>query len=103
MEILQQLHEAVHRKWPELWHNNAPAHKTHFLSLCEAVSGTEIDYWKGTPTLFPSFSSEWLLAVSKNEVWLKGMKISVYWRHPKNLMMSSRNVSNSDSIIGLSA
>jgi hypothetical protein len=34
MEVLKQLHEAVHRKTPELWpngwnlhHDNAPAHK----------------------------------------------------------------------------
>jgi hypothetical protein len=36
MEVMKRLHEAVHRKSPELWpndwslhHDNAPAHKTH--------------------------------------------------------------------------
>jgi hypothetical protein len=43
-------------------------------ALCQVVSGTKIDYWYGTPTLFPLFDSEWLLAISKNEVWLKGRK-----------------------------
>jgi len=39
-------------------------------SRCQAVSGPKIDYWNGTPTLFPWFGSEWLVAVSKNKVCL---------------------------------
>jgi hypothetical protein len=54
-------------------------------ALCQAVCGPEIDYWNGAPTLLPCFGSEWLLAVSKNKVCLKGTMISGYWRHPKNV------------------
>jgi hypothetical protein len=48
---------------------------------CQAVSGLKIDYYNGTPTLFPLFFSEWLLAVFKNKFCLKGTKISGYWKH----------------------
>jgi hypothetical protein len=51
--------------------------------LGQAVSGPKINYWNRIPTLFPWFGSEWLLAVSKNKICLKGIKISAYWRHPK--------------------
>jgi hypothetical protein len=50
-------------------------------ALCQAVSGTKIYYWNGTTTLLPWFGSEWLIAVSKNKVCLKGTKMSRYWRH----------------------
>jgi hypothetical protein len=29
--------------------------------------------------------SKWLVVVFRNKVCLKGMKISGYWRHPKNV------------------
>jgi hypothetical protein len=35
------------------------------------------------PTLFRWFGSEWLLAVSINEIFHEGIKISIYWRHEK--------------------
>jgi len=78
---------------------------------CQAVSGPKIDYWNGTP-IFPWFGSEWLVTVSKNKVCLKGINISGYWRHQKKKWWwhwklfhnsSSKNVSNSDNIVGLSA
>jgi hypothetical protein len=57
VEKVKLVHEAVCRKWPELWpndwilhHDNAPANKA--LSV-KAVSGPKIDNWDGTPTLFP--------------------------------------------------
>jgi hypothetical protein len=53
-------------------------------ALCQEVSGTEIDYWNGTPTLFPRFGSKWLL-FPKREVYLKGTKISGYRKHPKKI------------------
>jgi len=80
-------------------------------TLCQAVSGPKIDYWNGTPTLFPWFGSKWLLAVSKNKVCLKGVKISGYWRHSNKMWWqhwklvhngSYKNVSSSRSIVGLS-
>jgi hypothetical protein len=54
-------------------------------ALCQVVSGPEINYWNGTPTLFPWFGSEWLLAFSENKVGLQGTKISGRWRHLKNV------------------
>jgi hypothetical protein len=54
-------------------------------TCCQAVSGPNIDYWNRILTLLPWLGSEWLLAISKNKVCLKGMKISGYWRHPKNV------------------
>jgi hypothetical protein len=81
------------------------------LQLTSHSVNLEINYWNGTPTLFPWFGFKWLLAVSVNKVCLKGMKISRYWRHPKVWQQhwklfhnkSSRNVSNNGSIVGLSA
>jgi len=54
-------------------------------ALCQEISGPKIDYWNGTPALFPWFDSEWLLILSKNKVCLKGAKISRHWRHPRNV------------------
>jgi hypothetical protein len=58
VELLKWLHEAVHRKRPELrsydWtfqHENAPPHKA--LPVCQAVFGPKIDYGNETSTLFP--------------------------------------------------
>jgi hypothetical protein len=56
---------------------------------CQAVSGTKIDYWSGTPIRLPWLGSKWLLAVSKNKVCLKGMKNSGYWRHPPPKKMTA--------------
>jgi hypothetical protein len=53
---------------------------------CQAVSGPKIDYWIVTFTLLPWFGFEWLLAVSKRKLCLKGTNISGYWRHRKNVM-----------------
>jgi hypothetical protein len=76
---------------------------------CQAVSGQKIDHWNRIPTLFTLFCSEWLMAVSKNRICPKEMKISGYWRHKKIWQhwklfhnRSSKNVSNSGSILGLS-
>jgi hypothetical protein len=41
-------------------------------ALSQAVSGPKIDYWAGITALFPWFGSKWLLALSKNKVYLKG-------------------------------
>jgi hypothetical protein len=49
-------------------------------TLCQVDSGPKIDYWNITPILVPWFGSEWLLAVSRNKVHLKGTKISGYWK-----------------------
>jgi hypothetical protein len=59
-----------------LHHDKAPVHKV--LS----VSGPKIDYLHGTLMLFLWFGSKWLLAVSKNTVYLKETKISGYQSHP---------------------
>jgi hypothetical protein len=95
--------------WPNDWilHlDNAPANK----ALYQAVSGPRISYWNDALTLFPRFGSEWLLAVSRNKICLIGTKISDYWRHPgkcdystESYSTSSRTVSHSGSIFGLSA
>jgi len=45
--------------------------KLHLAGRCQAVSDPKIDYRSGTPTLFPRFGSEWLLAVSESKVCLK--------------------------------
>jgi hypothetical protein len=73
----------------------------------------KIHWWNGIPTPFPWFDSEWLLALSKNKICLKGMKISGYWRHPKKCDYDTesysttgvrpKNVSSSDGIVGPSA
>jgi hypothetical protein len=62
-----QRNSSMCRKRPELrpndWilhHDNAPAHKT--LSVKQFLA-QKIHYWNGTPTLFPWFGSEWLLAI----------------------------------------
>jgi hypothetical protein len=34
-------------------------------ALCQEVPGPKIDYWSGTPTLFPWFSCKWLVPVSE--------------------------------------
>jgi hypothetical protein len=111
--ILKRLREAVLIKRPELWpndwilqHDNAPAQKA--LSIKQFLD-QKIDYWNGTSTLFTWFGSEWLVAVSKNKVCLKGT-ISVHWKHPKKVWRrhwklfhnrSYWNVSNSGNIVGL--
>jgi hypothetical protein len=87
VEILKWLHEVVCRIRPELWHNNWIL-KVTMLQLtrcCLAVSGQKINYWNGTLTLFLWFGSKWPVAVYKNKVCLKGMKISGYWTHPKKM------------------
>jgi len=81
-------------------------------SLSSRFLPKKIDYWRGTPNLFPWFASEWLLTVSKNKVCLKGTNVSGSWRHRQRNNMAKAleaipqqklNVSNSVSIIGLSA
>jgi len=62
-------------------------------TFSQAVSGPKIYYWNGTPSVFFQFGSEWLLAVSKNKVCLKGTKISGYWRHPKTCDNSTKRYS----------
>jgi len=62
-----------------------------------------------TPTLFPLFGSKWLLAVTRTKVYLKGQDIRMLkmskkmWQRWKLFHNSSKNVSNSGSIIGLSS
>jgi hypothetical protein len=41
-DILKHLCQAVHRKWPELWPDWILHHDSG--TLCQAVSGTKIDY-----------------------------------------------------------
>jgi len=91
---LKWLWEAVHRERPELWPNNwilhndnASAHKA--LSLKQFLAQKSI-----TEMEHPLYSlgSEWLLAVSKNKVYLKGTKISEYWTHSKNVMMATKAI-----------
>jgi hypothetical protein len=36
-------------------------------ALIQAASGPTIGYWNGIPAISPRFSSEWLLALSKNK------------------------------------
>jgi hypothetical protein len=81
VEILKQLHEAVHRKGPELWpsdwilhHDNAPAHKV--LSVKQFLaqkSITEMEHPSCSSYLAPD--DFWLFP---KIVCLKGMKISGY-------------------------
>jgi hypothetical protein len=47
--------------------------------------------WNTHP--IPLLISEWLLALSKNKVCLKGAKISGYWRHPKKCDEGTENYS----------
>jgi len=87
VETLKWLHEAVHRESPKFVpvigicnYDIALVHKA--LSVKQFLaqkSITEI----GTFTLFPLFNYKWLVTVSKNNVCLKGMKISGFWRHLK--------------------
>jgi len=63
VEILKQLHEAVYRKWPELWLITFfTTTMLHLTRSCQEVSGPEINQWNGTPSLVPR------LAV--NDFWL---------------------------------
>jgi hypothetical protein len=57
----------------------------------------------------PWFGSEWLLAVSRNKIYLQGTKISRYWRHPKRIWRrdyklfrdrSCKNISDINSVVG---
>jgi hypothetical protein len=113
VEILKRLREAVHRKSPISGptSGSSPWQCSSLQgALCQAVSGPKIDYWKGTRTLFRWSGSQWRLAVSKSKVCHKGTNISRYWRHPKMGRLhwklfhnsSSKNISNSGSIVGLS-
>jgi hypothetical protein len=116
-ETLKRLREAVRRKtaWTLVQRLNSPPWQCSSSqgALCQAVSGPKTDYWNRTLTLFPWFGSEWLLAASKNKVYLKGMKISRYWRHPHTQnrrwhwklfrSRNSKHVSNSGNIVGLRA
>jgi hypothetical protein len=44
-------------------------------ALCQAFSGPKIDYWNGTPTIFPWFGPKWLLPLSeKTKSALKGRR-----------------------------
>jgi hypothetical protein len=74
------------RKRPELCPNGFSTITTFQQTMCSLSSSfwpkNKLLKWN-TPPLFPWFGSRWLLAVSKNRVCLKGMKISEYWRHPK--------------------
>jgi hypothetical protein len=74
----------VQKAWTLAQRLNSPLWKCSSSqgALCQAVFGPKIDYCNVTPTLFLWFGSEWLLAVSKNKVCLKGEKISGYCSHP---------------------
>jgi hypothetical protein len=92
VEILKRLREAVCRTRPEI-----------------CLAQNQIDNWNGTPTLFPWFGPEWLVALSKNKICLKVTKISEHIRHQQMWRRhwklfhnrSSKNVSNSGGIVGL--
>jgi len=83
-----------------LYHDNAAAHKE--LCFKQFLAQKSITEMNAHP--------EWLLATSKNKVCLKGSKISGYWniqnkwwQHWKPFHnRSSKYVSNSGSIVGLS-
>jgi hypothetical protein len=76
----------------------------HFLAQ-------KIDYWNGTLSIFPWFGSEWLTAVSKVKSALKERKFQDTDIQKEcdddterySSTRSSRNVSNSSSIVGLSS
>jgi hypothetical protein len=89
MEILKRLHEALNRKkaWNLVLRLDSPPWQCSSSqgALCQAVSAqksiTEIEH----PPYYPEIDSEWLVAVSKNKVCLKGTKILGYWTYPKNV------------------
>jgi hypothetical protein len=108
MEILNRLHEPVGIKklWPNDWifhHDNALTHKT--LSVKQFLAQNRLIKRNTHP-----FHLIWLRVTSG--CFLKGTKILGYWRHLikgsrwhwKLLhIRSSKNVSNSGRIVGLSA
>jgi histone-lysine N-methyltransferase SETMAR len=81
LEILKQLHEAVHRKRPELWtsdwifhHDNAPAHLAHSVKQFLAQKSiTEMQHPPYSPDLASMTSG-----CFQSKVCLKRMKISGY-------------------------
>jgi hypothetical protein len=88
--------EAVSRNcvWKKVWtwpndqilhHDNAPAHKVLSSSFSPKKSKTEMEHPPCS-----RFCSECLMAVTKNEVYLKGKKISRYWRHLKKNKKKSK-------------
>jgi len=117
VEILKQLHETVCREkaWTLAKQLDSPSlqcSRSSQEALYQAVSGPEIDYWSGTPTLFPWFGSKWFLAVSRNKVYLKEWRFHDIEGIEKYVMSAlkancitgvTKKVSNSGSIIELSA
>jgi hypothetical protein len=111
VEILKRLREAVRRKRPELCPNdwilhrdNATAHKALSVKMFLAQKSiTEVEH--------PPYPPDLTYGCFQNKVCLKGTKMSGYSRHPRNVktalkavhIRSSKNVSNSSSIVGLSA
>jgi hypothetical protein len=84
VEIVKQLHEAERPElWPNEWilHNNDPAHKVLSSSFWYK---NRLLKWNTHP--IPLI---WLqiTSVSKNKVCIKGMKISGYLKHLKNVIM----------------
>jgi transposase len=82
MEMLKRLHEAVHRRSPELWpndwilhHDNAPAHRMLTVKQFLAQESiTEVEY----PTYSSHLAPNDFCLFPKIKVCLKGAKISGY-------------------------
>jgi len=78
--------------WLHSWilhHDNAAAHKCSLSSsFCPK---NRLLKWNTHCILL--IGSEWLLAVSKDKVCLKGAKISGYWKHPKKVWQGTRSCS----------
>jgi len=70
VEILKRLREAVRSK-------------RHNLVLTFGFRSSQGAHWNGTLTLFPWFDSEWFLALSKNKVYLMGLRFQGNWRYQK--------------------
>jgi hypothetical protein len=100
----------VHIKRPELWsngwilHDSAPAYK---VCSVKQFLAKKMDYWSGTPTLFPDLAQIDFLLFEKVKSALKGLRFQDIedkkknWQHWKLVhSRSSKNVSSSGLSLG---
>jgi len=105
VEILKQLHEAVHRKQPELWPNDksSPCPANNVLTVKQFLDQKSINEMKYLPCdflLFPKIKC--VLKVWRFQDTEEIKKKMWWWQWKLSHNKSFKNVSNSGSIVGIS-